>query len=311
MVLKNSGSKGHPGMALIGVDWGTSSLRVARIDERGAAIEERSSARGILTVKPGEFPAVLNEACGDWMAQERTRVLVSGMAGSRQGWVEAPYIPCPAGFGDIASKLTWVEPGRVGIVPGLSSHHDGVPDVLRGEETQVFGALALLQLGDATAVLPGTHSKWVRVEAGRIDRFVTFMTGEFYALLRRHSILGRTMEAPGSEVLDEEAFCAGITQAMKAGSLLKAAFSARTLSLFDLLPARSGASYLSGLVIGEELRSQQFAVPNAEVVVIAGPELARRYELALRFAGMRPRCVGSQATWRGLSAIAQQLRDTA
>jgi len=295
---------------LIGVDWGTSSLRVARIDERGEAIEERSSPRGTLTVGPGEFPAVLHDACGDWLAQERAMALVSGMAGSRQGWIEAAYVPCPAGFDEVASRLAWVEPGRIGIVPGLSSHHDGVPDVLRGEETQVFGALALLQLSELTAVLPGTHSKWVRVAAGRIDGFATFMTGEVYALLRHQSILARTMETQGDELLDEEAFCAGITRAMKAGSLLKGAFSARTLSLFDLLPARSGASYLSGLVIGEELRSQQFALPNAEVVVIAGTELARRYELALRFAGMRPRCVGSQATWRGLSAIARQLKDT-
>ncbi|MBC7601771.1 MAG: 2-dehydro-3-deoxygalactonokinase, partial [Ramlibacter sp.] len=114
---------------LIGVDWGTSSLRVARIDRAGDATEERAAPNGILSVAPGGFPAALADVCGDWLRSRDALVLVCGMAGSQQGWMEAPYCPCPAGFADIASHLKWVEPGRIAIVPGMSCGHDGMPDV--------------------------------------------------------------------------------------------------------------------------------------------------------------------------------------
>jgi 2-dehydro-3-deoxygalactonokinase len=238
------------------------------------------------------------------------RCLLSGMVGSRQGWVETPYCSCPAGFADIAAKLAWVQPGRVGIVPGLSCEQQGVPDVMRGEETQVFGALALLGIDSALLVLPGTHSKWVRVSKGRIEAFATFMTGEFYALLRQHSILARTLpESEGD--LDALAFEQGLRYSMAAGNLLHAAFSARTLSLFDRLPSHAAPSYLSGLVIGEELRSQTLANDSAPVVVVGSPALTRRYELALRILGVPARTVGSEASWQGLWSIAQTLENVA
>ncbi|WP_395689041.1 2-dehydro-3-deoxygalactonokinase [Caenimonas koreensis] len=202
---------------LIGVDWGTSSLRVARIDRPGDASEERAVPNGILSVPPGGFPAALADVCGDWLRNRDALVLVCGMAGSQQGWAEAPYCACPAGFADVASHLKWVEPGRIAIVPGMSCEHDGMPDVMRGEETQVFGALSLLAMSDATLVLPGTHSKWVQVSDGRIERFSTFMTGEVFALLRRHSILARTMAVETAEdALDEHAFSDGVQAAVAA-----------------------------------------------------------------------------------------------
>ena len=187
---------------LIALDWGTSALRAARIDTHGNVIEERALPRGILTVAPGGFPAVFQEAVAGWPVGRDTLFLLSGMVGSRQGWIEAPYCACPAGFADIAAALAWVEPGRIGIVPGLSCERDGVPDVMRGEETQVFGALALLGVDEGTFVLPGTHSKWASVRQGRIESFSTFMTGEFYALLRRHSILARTLPDGDGELDD-------------------------------------------------------------------------------------------------------------
>lgn len=290
---------------LIAVDWGTSSLRAACLAADGRVLEERSQPRGILTVPAGGFAAVFDELCGDWMREPGALALVCGMAGSRQGWVEAPYCPCPAGFADIAVRLTWIEPRRIAIVPGLSCEHGGVPDVMRGEETQVFGALDLLALDNAILVLPGTHSKWVRVSGGRIAAFSTFMTGEFYALLRQHSILARTMPGDDSE-LDEPAFERGLEHAMHSSSLLHAAFSARTLALFDRLPPSALASYLSGLLIGEEMSAQQLA-PGADVVVIGSQALTRRYELALRNVGAISQRVGSEATWRGLRAIASTM----
>ncbi len=290
---------------LIAVDWGTSSLRSALLDMHGNVLEERSLPRGILTVPAGDFPGVLAMATAHW-PQDGALCLVSGMAGSRQGWQEAAYCPCPAGFADLAARLAWVEPGRVAIVPGLSCEEQGVPDVMRGEETQIFGALKLLDRSEMVLVLPGTHSKWVHVAAGRIVSFSTFMTGEFYALLRQHSILSRTLPQAEGE-LDQPAFERGVRYAVQSGNLLHAAFSARTLALFDRIPAEALPSYLSGLVIGEELRSQELAVKGAGLVLVGAEALTARYRLALQLLGMPAVVVGAEATWRGLWGIAQML----
>ncbi len=294
---------------LLALDWGTSSLRGALLDGEGRVVEERAFPRGILSVAAGGFPAVFEELFGDW-AGEMPLTLVSGMAGSKQGWVEAPYCACPAGFGDIARHLQWITPGKLAIVPGLSCEKDGVPDVMRGEEVQVFGALQLLDLEEATLVLPGTHSKWVRARHGRIEAFSSFMTGEFYALLRQHSILARTLPAEDG-ALDEAAFSRGVAHALHSESLLNTAFSARTLSLFDRLPAAAMPSYLSGLVIGEELRAQALEARHdgsREVVVMGSDALTRRYELALSQRHVAVRKAGSEATWHGLWALAQTLQ---
>ncbi|HEX2545352.1 MAG TPA: 2-dehydro-3-deoxygalactonokinase [Ramlibacter sp.] len=288
---------------LVAVDWGTSSLRAARIARDGAVLDERSFPRGILTVPAGGFAQVLQETCGDWLA-DGTLCLVSGMAGSRQGWREAPYCACPAGFDELASALLWIEPRRIAIVPGLSCEQAGVPDVIRGEEVQVFGAMDLLGRREGTFVLPGTHSKWVRVEDGRVQSFATFISGEVYALLRQHSILARTMQADDGE-LHEPAFVQGVQHAQQGGSLLRSAFSARTLALFGRLPPEEGPSYLSGLVIGEELRLRDDEVQD--LVLIGSPALTQRYLLALRTVGCDSHALGSQATWRGLWALARNL----
>jgi 2-dehydro-3-deoxygalactonokinase len=293
---------------LLALDWGTSSLRGAMIDGEGRVVEERAFGTGILAVPPGGFPQVFEDLFGDWAAL-MPLCLISGMAGSKQGWVEAPYCACPAGFADVAAHLRWIESGlessRIAIVPGLSCEHGGVPDVMRGEEVQVFGALQLLDISEATVVLPGTHSKWVRARDGRIVDFRSFMTGEFYALLRQHSILSRTLPAQDGE-LDEDAFSQGVEHALRSASLLQTAFSVRTLSLFDRMPAQAAPSYLSGLVIGEELRAQPLDA-GSEVVVMGSEALTRRYELALAQRGIRVRAVGSQATWQGLWALSQTL----
>jgi 2-dehydro-3-deoxygalactonokinase len=289
---------------LVALDWGTSSLRCALLDASGAVLEQRALARGILSVVPGEFPAVFDSACGDWMRAGAPHAIISGMAGSRQGWLEAPYCACPAGFAEIAAQLAWIERGCIAIVPGLDCEQDGVPDVMRGEETQILGALDLLGRGDGLFVLPGTHSKWARVAQGRIERFSTFMTGEIYALLRKQSILARTLpEADGA--LDEQAFQRGVEQSLGGDGLLHNAFGVRTLSLFDRLAAEVLPSYLSGLVIGEELRAQQLTPASGRIVLIGAPELTARYEIALRTLGVSAQCMGAEASWRGLWRIAQ------
>jgi 2-dehydro-3-deoxygalactonokinase len=288
---------------LIGIDWGTSSLRAARIAADGTVLEERASTRGILQVAQGSFASVLQETCADWLASGPL-CLVSGMAGSRQGWQEAPYCPCPAGFKELAAALSWIEPGRIAVVPGLSYSFFDTPDVMRGEEVQVIGAMDLLQLQEGTFVLPGTHSKWVRVYEDRVQSFATFMSGEVYALLRQHSILARTMPAEDGP-FDAAAFLRGVHHAQQGRSLLHSGFSARTLALFERMPAEALPSYLSGLVIGEELRAR--ALHGLHVVVIGSPALSHRYALALEALGCASRSLGSEATWRGLWRLARTL----
>ena len=295
------------------LDWGSSSLRGALIAPDGAVLEERSFARGILTVDKGGFPAVFETCFGAWM-QPGTLCLTAGMAGSQQGWLEAPYCPCPADFGDIAGQLAWVDhkgPGRIAIVPGLSIEHEGVPDVMRGEETQIFGALQLLGMTEAlkvTLALPGTHSKWVTVNSNRVTDFSSWMTGEFYALLRQQSILARTLPAQEPE-LDAAAFDQGVRHALRSNGLLHTAFSVRTLSLFKRMTSDALPSYLSGLVIGEELKSQK--LQRGERVIVMGAEaLTARYEQALAHLGVSVLRADSSATWCGLRAIADKLCHT-
>lgn len=294
-----------PSSPLLAIDWGTSSLRGARIAADGQVLEQRSFARGILGVPAGGFEAALDEAFGDWRAQS-ARCLVSGMAGSRQGWIEAPYCPCPAGFAELAAHLAWVPDARspVAIVPGLSMDQGGLPDVMRGEEVQIFGAMQLTSLSGGVFVLPGTHSKWATAEAGRVTGFRSFMTGEVYALLSQHSILARTLHAQAP--FDEAAFVQGVARARDAGGLLHHAFGARAMALFGQLDADRLASYLSGLVIGAELHGA--APRSGTTVVLIGSELlTARYALALEVHGVPSQRLGAEATWAGLHALSLSL----
>ena len=301
--------------ALVAVDWGSSALRGARLDHQGRVLEQRSFARGVLTVAPGEFEAVFDACFADWTVSDATPCLISGMAGSKQGWTEAPYCPCPAGFEDLAGRLMWLDsPARrapLAIVPGLCCEHAcdlpvlaTVPDVMRGEEVQIFGAMQLSGLRDGVFVLPGTHSKWARVRHGKVSSFRTYMSGEVFALLSQQSILARTIEAGAA--LDQRAFALGVQRARQDGGLLHHAFGARTLSLFSRMDAAALASYLSGLVIGEELAAQRLAA-GTEVVLIGAPGLTERYTLALAQHAVRSTALGPQATWAGLFALSSAL----
>ena len=290
---------------VIAVDWGTSSLRGARLGPSGEVLESRAWARGILTVPPGQFESVFQELFGDWMQAEGALCLISGMAGSRQGWQEAPYCPCPAGFDELGQHLLWLQPDRIALVPGLSCMNTDMlntPDVMRGEEVQIFGALQLAGRDNATLVLPGTHSKWVQVHSGRVMQFQTFMTGEVFALLSQHSILSKTLDLNGA--FEEAAFLQGVGQSQQAGSLLHHLFAVRTLGLFDRQSAAQLTSYLSGLLIGEELRTQTVNADLGPVILIGSEALNQRYSLALQHLGIACQSHGPEATWAGLFALA-------
>jgi 2-dehydro-3-deoxygalactonokinase len=301
--------------ATIGVDWGTSRFRAYLIGRDGSVLDRRESERGILAVAPGEFPGVLAAAVGDWRRIHPTAPIVAcGMVGSRQGWREVPYVACPAGFAEIARRTVAVECpplGTVRLVPGLACRDDaGIPDVMRGEETQIVGAIDALGSGSHLLVLPGTHSKWATVRDQTIVSFATFMTGELFAVLRDHSILGRLMSRDG---FDEAAFARGAAAVAGGGSLLHLLFSARTLGLFDELPAEALESYLSGLLIATEVKDALAATSERPLSVglVAGAALAPLYARALDRHGVAARDIGEDAAARGLSAIARHLEGSA
>ncbi|MDQ1191923.1 2-dehydro-3-deoxygalactonokinase [Brevundimonas vesicularis] len=284
---------------LIGVDWGTSNLRVMRIAEGGAVLDSRSDTRGAGGLAPNQFRGVLNAVAGEWLNDDLP-VLVSGMAGARGRWREMAYLPCPAGVAELAIAVASPDDAPyVSIVPGVAVFEDGrLQDVIRGEETQVFGLEAP---DDAVIVGPGTHSKWIRTAGGRITDFRTFMTGELFAAIRKGTILGAEMGDPG---VDNDAFAAGVERSLRDPAVTAALFSVRVEGLAGRLSAASSADYLSGLLIGAEVAAQADA--NHRPVVLIGAEaLSRRYAAALAQGGFRDVQIadGAAATARGLWRI--------
>lgn len=294
----------------IAVDWGTSRLRGARLGVDGQVLESRAFEQGILHVPAGEFASVFERCFGDWMAAGQARCLISGMAGSRQGWREAPYCPCPANAHDLGEHLLWITPS-IALVPGLHCTKPAPPgqaqeaedDVMRGEEIQIFGALEITGLNEATLVLPGTHSKWARVKDGRVLDFQTFMTGELYGLLSQHSILSRTLD--DSSALHESTFMEAVLQIHSRPGLLTHLFGNRTRALFDRLPQAHLASHLSGLLIGEELRTA--SMTSEPLLLVGSPALTLRYRLALQALHRPCQVLTDEATWAGHAALAQRL----
>lgn len=297
-------SQEEPG--LIGVDWGTSSCRAYLMGRDGGVLTSVSTDKGIMQVEDGAFAETLAALIGNWR-RPGLPVILSGMIGSRQGWIEAPYVTVPASFDAIAKALVrHPDDADIYIAPGLAQDLPGqAPDVMRGEETQIIGAVG--DISDRQLlVMPGTHSKWVLVEDRKIVWFVTFMTGELFAVLKHHSILGRLMAA-GDE--DRSAFEQGLDAAgTLPGGLLQHLFSARTLALFDRLPEGAVAPYLSGLLIGHEIAD---ALGNLEttsdlppITVIGASALAKRYVDALGHAEFDARQAGEDRAAFGQSQLA-------
>lgn len=324
--MTNNTLASNSATALIGLDWGTSSLRAFRFDAAGAVQEMRHRPWGIMNLpaaanghahatQTAAFEHAFDDVCGDWVrAQPGIPVLACGMVGSAQGWREARYLESPASLDHLARGLTLVEHSAgpsVHIVPGLLQRGE-LPNVMRGEETQVLGVMAASALPDDATVLiglPGTHSKWVLARRRSIAQFHTFMTGEVFAALRGHTILGRTMQA--AEAPDDAAFARGL-QVARSGEaslgLLSHIFSTRTLGLTGALPGTAQADYLSGLLIGYEvaaLAAQQApGATHAHVVLCGEPDLCRRYALALAAYGLPAPEMADNATARGLWQIA-------
>ena len=292
---------------MIAIDWGTTSFRAYRLDTAGGIVDSRSAPAGILSVENGQFAQVLGQHAGDWIAAGETRVVMSGMIGSRQGWLEVPYAACPAGLDEIAAGLRGVawNHGEVWIAPGVTCRDEaGVPDVIRGEETQILGCLDQLGAGRHTICLPGTHSKWVEVDNRRIVRFSTHMTGEAFAVFKAHSILGRMMK---DGVADHDAFADGVRRSADAGGMLHHLFGVRALGLFGELPDTASASYLSGLLIGHEIRSAGRG--GRTVHLLCTTQLAGVYRPALDAMGLESSTLDANAVTLGLFRLASRLKN--
>ena len=303
---------------MIGVDWGTSNMRAFRLRD-GVVVGRAEGGPGVLQVAAGGFGAALRGLVGEWLAAGETRVLMGGMVGSRQGWVEAAYLPCPADLAGLAAGVVAVAfaEASVRIVPGVSARdRAGVPEVMRGEEVQLAGVMGGLPR-QAAVCLPGTHSKWVRVEDGVIAGFETHMTGEVFAALRGHTILGRLMAAHGAGVQDGgvrdgAAFARGVARAGDAGGLLHHLFGVRTLALLGELGEAEGASFLSGLLIGHEIRQATRAgapegPPEGTVHLVGTPGLCALYQAGLRQIGVDAVLADADAAARGLARIGEHV----
>lgn len=296
---------------LIALDWGSSQLRAYLLGDGGAVLAERHSADGASRLAGGApaFEQALAALVSDWWADGDLPVLACGMVGSAHGWREVPYAACPVALDSLhqqAGVVRLAGQRDVRIVPGLCwTPADGPPDVMRGEETQVLGLLAAQAAwaDGATLVLPGTHSKWVSVRDGRVTDFATHMTGELFALLCAHSVLGRLMQPAAG--FDTAAFQRGVRSGASGGgaALGRWLFSVRTLGLFQALPPESLADYLSGLLIGSELGAAlPGAAPDRPLVLAGEPVLCERYALALgllgRTAALGPQAPAAAGLWR-------------
>jgi 2-dehydro-3-deoxygalactonokinase len=268
----------------IAVDWGTTSFRAYRVDGAGNAVEQRADSEGILAVKDGGFEQVLERHLAGW--DLALPVVCAGMITSRQGWVELPYVDCPAGPAELAKAIHVKSLASGRTVHFLTGLHLKSPslghDVMRSEETQVFGSL---DAGATHFVTPGTHSKWIDVEAGRITNFATYITGETYAILHKHSILGRLMV---NDVEDKASFLKGVDIAFAdPAGLLHSLFSVRSLGLYNAIAPEHLSSYLSGLVIGTEVaHAISSREAKASYLVLASPGIGSKYILAMKAAGL-------------------------
>lgn len=264
----------------VAVDWGTTNRRAYRIDPDGACVEEFADGNGILSVPAGGF--------GDSVAELRGRfgalpLLLGGMVGSNRGWVEVPYVACPAGLSELAAALVASPDGTSLLVPGVADCGER-PDVMRGEEMQLLGAVADGQVPpDCLVCHPGTHNKWVRIERGRIASFRTVMTGEIFNLLKDRSILSDLMRGEASV---GESFSDGVERSLSGAGLTMELFGARARVLLGRADAAEMPSFISGLLVGEDVRTGLAAFAPDTVVVMGRADLAALYSAALAKAGI-------------------------
>ena len=301
--------------ALIAVDWGSSRFRAYLMSAEADVLDETASGDGIASVAAGAYQATLERLIGRWLdASPSAPLIASGMVGSRHGWREAPYVRCPAGPNDVALRLTTVEAGgrRVYLAPGLSTEdEEGSPDVMRGEETEIFGVAHLGgRLARGSSFCPARIRNGPRSRASRVAAFKTFVTGELFQALRDHTIAGAFAKAAPAKA-PGEAFALGVKRGAAAASgkaragLLGLLFGARALPLMGAIDQDDAGEYLSGLLIGAEIGEARRLYPVGEPHVAGAETLVERYLAAFEALGVAARAAPPRAAARGLFRIAR------
>lgn len=301
---------------LAAVDWGTSRFRLWLLACDGKVLARSEGDEGLEAGREAGFETILQHHLQAVSAPDALPVLVCGMAGSRQGWVEAPYVEVPAELDAVARAVVPV-PGiarDVRIVPGLAKRDAAAPDVMRGEETILIGVTPQDASGSARICLPGTHSKWVEMQDRRVAGFATHLTGELYAVLSGQSILRHSVAGADSAVDPEDpAFLEALRRALDpAGHPMSGLFPIRAAALLAGLAPAAASARLSGLLIGAEIAA---ALPpgttDRPITLVASGRMARLYERALAEAGAAVTCLDAEAAvCRGLLAIARQTQPT-
>jgi 2-dehydro-3-deoxygalactonokinase len=293
----------------IAVDWGTSNLRAWGIDAAGEVVFSRSSDQGMGKLTPDAYPGVLTSLLSDAVSETAALdILICGMAGARQGWLEAPYLEAPANLAGLAFRgLSPAVPGtgfKPTILPGVCQKLAGNEDVMRGEETQLLGLSALSPGFSGLVVMPGTHSKWVTLAGSRIERFSTAMTGELYDLLRTHSVLRHSLQGSLDGDDRDAGLEAGLDSGLEAPQRLTATlFKVRAGSLLSGRSAPWCAGFLSGLLIGAEIGGQRDWITGEEIPLVGGTGLCQLYARAFAMLGAKTRIVdATDATLAGLRA---------
>jgi 2-dehydro-3-deoxygalactonokinase len=295
--------------AFVAVDWGTSSFRGWLMSAGGEVLAESRGNEGMLHCSGTGFAAVLRDHLTRLGAPEGLPVLICGMAGARQGWVEAPYLKTPTRLDALHDGAVRIDAAAdIRILPGVAQARADRPDVMRGEETQLLGVTEPDFSG--LVCMPGTHSKWVRIEAGNLVEFSTYMTGELFSVISQHSILAHAVEAASPPTVDSTSFREGLAMAQATPAGLTASlFRLRAAQLLGFEHRADGAAHLSGLLIGAEIAdaAQRFGARQALRLIGAGA-LGGLYEVALHEAGFDVRVVDAEAaSRRGLAKAAINL----
>ena len=298
--------------AYVAVDWGTSSFRLWLIGRDGTALAERRSDEGMTTAARTGFAEVLASHLAAIAAPADLPVLICGMAGAKQGWVEAGYLDTPAALSDIPAAAVRI-PGvtaDIRILPGLAQRDAAAPDVMRGEETQLIGAASALGEGDHLVCMPGTHSKWVRLSGGRVEGFSTFMTGELFDAIAKNTILSHSIADAGPVSGDNAAFRAAVARMVEKPALATSQlFSVRSGALIAGLSPEDAKARLSGTLIGLEIAGAlSQAAKGTPVALVVSGGLGALYGEALTAAGLSPIVIDADtAVRRGLAAGAKAL----
>jgi 2-dehydro-3-deoxygalactonokinase len=281
---------------IICIDWGTTNFRAYLVDTlSGNCLSECHSEQGLLSLKPSQFAEYCQAQVGHWRVEAGTPIYLSGMVGSDKGWASAPQLDVPVSSQSLARELL-VAPGmeNAWIVPGakiVSEHH---VDVMRGEEVQILGAMALHGVGRQVCCLPGTHSKWASADSHSISHFSTSISGELYSLLLNHSLLGRPAQADAA--FSENAFRLGVGRSSSDEGLLHALFEARSRFLYAGLTAAEIPSFISGVVIGEEVGRMRTVYPRLNsLLLVCSKVLFQPYSIALKINDIQSTWIDSEA----------------